>query len=183
MSEDLYFKLGERLNENPMKMLLVDPFLDILREFYAEEEATLGAEFPLGAHKAHDLAGKLNRDEKELTHLLETMADKGLIFVAKTEDGDSEYSLTQFVPGVVEFQLMRGTDTPKDRKTARMLHDYFEGELGKLMAEVMKDPEAAKQMMPNAAVRTVTVEQELPAGKEIYPFEKVTELNIPYTNP
>lgn len=176
MSEDPYFKLGERLNENPMKMLLVDPFLDILREFYTLEEATLGAAFPLGAHKAPALAKLLNRDEKELTELLETMADKGLIFVAKTEDGDCEYSLTQFVPGVVEFQLMRGTDTPKDRKTARMLHDYFEGELGKLMGEVMKDPETAKQMMPNPAVRTVTVEKELPAGKEIYPFEKVTEL-------
>ena len=81
MSEDLYFKLGERLNENPMKMLLVDPFLDILREFYTEEEATLGAQFPLGAHKAPDLAGQLNRDAKELTELLENMADKGLIFV------------------------------------------------------------------------------------------------------
>ena len=176
MSEDVYYRLGERLNENPMKMLLVAPFLDILREFYTEEEATLGAKYPLGAHKAPDLAGKLNRDEGELTELLEKMADKGLIFVAKTEDGDSEYSLTQFVPGVLEFQLMRGTDTPKDRKIARMLHDFFEGEMGKLMGEVMKDPETAKKMMPNAAVRTITVEKELPDGKEIYPFEKVTEL-------
>ena len=176
MSEDLYFKLGERLNENPMKMLLIEPFLDILREFYTEEEATLGAQYPLGAHKAPDLARQLDRDEGELTELLETMADKGLIFVAKTEDGDSQYSLTQFVPGVVEFQLMRGTDTPKDRKTARMLEDFFQGEMGKLTAEVMKDPEMAKQMMPDAPVRTVTVEKELPAGKEIYPFEKVTEL-------
>jgi len=176
MSEDVYFKLGERLNENPMKMLLVAPFLDILREFYTEEEATLGAQFPLGAHKVRDLAGQLNRDEGELRELLESMADKGLIFVAKTKHGEREYSLTQFVPGVVEFQLMRGTDTPKDRRTARMLQDFFDGEMGKLMGEVMKDPEMAKQMMPNAAVRTITVEKELPAGQEIYPFEKVTEL-------
>jgi NAD-dependent dihydropyrimidine dehydrogenase PreA subunit len=176
MSEDLYFKLGERLNENPMKMLLIEPFLNILREFYTEEQATLGANFPLGAHKARDLAKQLNRDEKELTELLEDMADNGLIFVAKAEDGESEYSLIQFVPGVVEFQLMRGMDTPKDRKIARMLDDFLEGEMGKLMGEAMKDPEMVKQMMPNAAVRTITVERELPPDKEIYPFEKVTEL-------
>ena len=34
----------------------------------------------------------------------------------------------------------------------------------------------AKQFMPEAAARTITVEQELPPGKEIYPFEKLAEL-------
>jgi hypothetical protein len=31
MSQDVYFRLGERLNLYVVKMLLVDPFLDILR--------------------------------------------------------------------------------------------------------------------------------------------------------
>jgi NAD-dependent dihydropyrimidine dehydrogenase PreA subunit len=176
VNEDVYFTLGERLNQNPIKMLLVEPFFKILREFYTQEQATLGAAFPLGAHKARDLAKQLGRDETELTNLLETMADSGLIFVAKSKDGDREYSLTPFVPGVVEFQLMRGTDTPKDRKVARMLRDFMEGEMGDLMGEVMKDPKTVEQMMPYPAVRTITVQRELPPGTEIYPFEKVTEL-------
>ncbi len=176
MSEDVYFKLGERLNENPMKMMLVEPFLNILREFYTEEQAALGAVFPLGAHKAPDLAKQLNRGEKELRDLLENMADSGLLFALKDDDGEYEYSLIQFVPGVVEFQLMKGNDTPKDRRIARMFDDFMEGEMGDLMSAAMKDANIVEDMMPAPAVRTITVEKELPAGKEIYPYEKLTEL-------
>jgi hypothetical protein len=164
------------LNLYQLKILLVEPYLNILREIYEEEEAQVGSELPMGSYTASELAAKLGRDEKSLTELLETMADKGTIFVTKTEEGVSQYSLTPFVPGVVEFQLMRGTDTPQDRKVARMLHDFMEGEMKDLTREAMKDPEVAKQMIPDAPARTITVEAELPRGTQIYPFEKLTEL-------
>ncbi len=183
MSENIYFKLGERLNQGPMKMPLVEPFLDLLREFYTEEQAALAAALPLGAPKARDLAKQLNRDEKELTDLLESMADGGLVFALKNEVGEYEYSLLQFVPGVVEFQLMKGTDTPKDRKIARMFEDMMKN-MAKMMSAAKKDakpvkdkiPKPVKDKMPKPVFRTVTVEQELPAGSEIYPYEKLTEL-------
>ena len=177
MSENVYFRLGERLNQYPMKMLLVDAYLKILQEFYTEEQAELGAEFPTGALTADELAGTLNRDKEALTELLENMADHGLIFVTKNKDGVSKYALTQFVPGVVEFQLMRGNDTPKDRKVARMLEDFMmDGEMADLWNGIMSDPEAVKEMIPIAPTRTITVEQELPHEKKIYPYEKLSEM-------
>lgn len=176
MSADVHFRLGERLNQYHVKMLLVDPYLNILREFYTQEEAQLGSELPTGSYPASDLAVKLGRELKPLTALLETMADKGTVFVSKTAEGLSRYALTPFVPGVVEFQLMRGTDTPRDRKVARMLHDFMEGDMKDLTREAMKDPEMAKQFIPNPPARTITVEEELPRGTQIYPFEKLTEL-------
>jgi ferredoxin len=175
MSQDVHFRLGERLNLYAVKLLLVEPFLDILREIYNEEEAELGAEFPMGGFTAAELAETLGREKGALTELLERMADKGLIFVTKTE-GVSRYALTPFVPGVVEYQLMRGTDTPKDRKFARMLTDFMEGDMKTLMTELMKNPEVVKQMIPEAPARTITVEAELPQGSQIYPFEKLTGL-------
>jgi len=33
MSEDVHYRLGERLNENQVKLPLVDQFLEILREY------------------------------------------------------------------------------------------------------------------------------------------------------
>ena len=175
MTNDVYFKLGERLNHYQVKLMLVEPFLNILRELYTEEEAQLGSEFPLGGFTASELAEKLNRDQASLTALLETMADKGLIFVTKTK-GATHYALTPFVPGVVEFQLMRGTDTPRDRKVARMFEDFMEGDMADLMNATFKDPEVAKQLIPSAPARTITVEKELPQGTQIFPFEKITEL-------
>ena len=39
---DVYFRLGLRLNENSVKMLLVEPFFKILEEFYTPEQAEIG---------------------------------------------------------------------------------------------------------------------------------------------
>ncbi|UCD84188.1 MAG: 4Fe-4S binding protein [Deltaproteobacteria bacterium] len=175
MSEDVYYKLGERLNEYQVKMLLVEPFFKVLREIYSEEEARLGAEYPAGPHTLKEASELLGRDEKELEPLLEKMANQGTMFT--TRDGEViRYALTPFVPGVVEFQLMRATDTPRDRRMAAAFEELMEGEMGELMRAALQDKETAKQMIPNAPARTVTVEKELPADSEIFPFEKVSEL-------
>jgi NAD-dependent dihydropyrimidine dehydrogenase PreA subunit len=108
--------------------------------------------------------------------MLETMANNGLVFVVKDDDGVSKYSLTQFVPGVVEFQLMRGTDTPKDRKVARQIKDFFEGEMREIMEPILKDPELMKQMLPDAPARIITVEDELPQGTEIQTYERLSSM-------
>lgn len=175
MTEDVYFKLGERLNENPIKWPLDDIFLGILREYYTEEQAGLGAGFPLGSHSVDDLVKHLDHEEEELLALLNAMADNGQIFTSRMEDGEIEYSLTPFFPGVFEFQLMRGTDTPEDRKKAKMVKEFMENMKG-MAAELMKNPDLMKEMMPDPAARTITVEKELPPASEIYPFEKLTEL-------
>ena len=74
MSEDVYFRLGERLNQNQVKMLLIEPYMKILREFYTPEQAELGADFPLGAFTAAELTKTYNQDKESLTEMLETMA-------------------------------------------------------------------------------------------------------------
>jgi Fe-S-cluster-containing hydrogenase component 2 len=176
MSEDAYFQLGERLNQYQVKLMLVEPFLKILREIYTETEALFGAGFPMGAYTAGELAQKMEREEKPLTELVERMADKGTVFVTKNDQGVSRYALTPFVPGVVEYQLMRGTDTPKDRKFAKMLEEFMEGDMADLARAAFKDPEMAKQMIPIPPARTVTVQQELPQSTQVYPFEKLSKL-------
>ena len=176
MHDDVYFRLAERLNQHRVKMLLVESYLKILQEFYTPEQAELGAAMPEGAFPAAELAKRLNRDQEPMTEMLETMADKGLIFVIKGDDGVSKYALTQFVPGVVEFQLMRGMDTPEDRKVARMIKEFFEGEMRDLMEAFFKDPEAVKQMIPDPPARIITVENELPRGTEIQSYEKLSAM-------
>lgn len=43
MTEGVYLRLGERLNENPIRWPLDAAFLGILREYSTEEQAALGA--------------------------------------------------------------------------------------------------------------------------------------------
>ncbi len=174
--DDVYYRLGLRLNENQVKMLLVEPFFKILEEFYTPEQAEIGARFPIGAFTIPELTKTYNMDGETLTEKLESMADNGLIFVIKAKDGTRKYALTQFAPGVVEYQLMRGRDTPKDRKVAKMLQEFMEGEMRDIMTAAFQDPELVKQLMPEAPARIITVEQEMPQKIEIYSYEKLSEM-------
>ena len=176
MGEDVYFQLGVRLNEYMVKMPLVEPFLKVLREIYSEEDALLGSQFPLGSHTLPEVAKLLKRDEKPLGIQLEKMADQGLLFTVK-EKKVTRYSLTPFVPGVVEFQLMRAQDTPRDRRMAAAFEEFMFGEMADLLRTVIAtDKEAIKKLIPTAPARTITIEKELPPKSNIYPFEKASEL-------
>jgi len=174
MAEDVYVRLGERLNKNFMKLPLGEPVLDFLRQVFTPEQAQIAADLPMGAHPLAYLAGVLNRDAEELDAVFDRMADRGLIFIHRDDDGVSYYSLPPFFPGIVEFQTMRGTETAEDKQIARTVKammDYLD-DLGR---DLFKNPEVANKVLP-AGLRTLTVEKELPADATVMPFEQVSAM-------
>lgn len=176
MEETVFYKLGMRLNEYPVKLPLVEPYLKVLREIYTEEEAQLGSEYPMGSYTLQEAVKLLKKDEKKLGVMLEKMANQGTMFTTK-DKGVCRYSLTPFVPGVVEFQLMRHTDTPRDRRMAAAFEELMEGDMADLLRQLLAaDKDALKNLIPVAPARTITIEKGLPSGSKIYPFEKASEL-------
>jgi Pyruvate/2-oxoacid:ferredoxin oxidoreductase delta subunit len=173
MDSDLYRKLGERLNQNMVRFPLIEPVLLFLKRIFAEEQAALGAEFPMGAHTARDLAASLDRQESALTDLLEAMADQGLIFVSTNDEAEKEYSLVPFVPGLVEFQSMRGTETAEDIETAKIVKTMMDS-VEALGSKYFKNPEIANKVP--AGLRTITVEEELPDNTAIRSYEQVSAI-------
>jgi len=174
MNQGVYTRLGERLNQNPHKLPLDEPVLALLRHLFTEEQASLGAEFPLGAHTAAALAMQLGRDEKELIALLEEMATRGLIFTNRQEDGSTEYSVNPYVPGIIELQFMRGNEGEADRKTARLLKTINAAQAERVRPLYENPAEANKKLRPG--LRTLSVEQALPAETTIYPYEQLSDL-------
>ncbi len=175
MSEDIYVKLGERLNQNQVKLPLIDPVLAFLRDVFTEEQARLGAEFPTGAHTLKHLAEQLNRDEGLLERLLEEMADEGLIFVEKKERGEKEYSLSPFAPGIFEFQSLRGEETDKVKKRLALIRGVHEG-LGALAGDLFRNPELANETLGTPGLRTLAVETELPTDTQIATWEQISTI-------
>jgi len=108
-------------------------------------------------NKVGPLAKRMGRDEQELLELLEGIADEGLVFTLRNQDGELECSLTPFFPGAWEFQLMRGTDTLRYRKLAKMTHEFLKG-LQDMIAETMETPRCSRKSCrmrwPGLAVRT-----------------------------
>ncbi|MEW6076490.1 MAG: 4Fe-4S binding protein [Thermodesulfobacteriota bacterium] len=174
MTEDIYLKLGERLNKNFMRLPLGEPVLNFLKKAFSPEQAEIAAGLPMGAHPLEHLAGVLNRDPDELYAIFDRMADRGLIFIHRDEAGVNHYSLPPFFPGIVEFQTMRGTENPEDvemARTVKAMMDYLD-EVGR---ELFKNPEVANRVLP-AGLRTLTVEQEIPADATVMPFEQVSAI-------
>ena len=51
MNEDVYLKLLERLNENPIKFPSIDEVFNFLKAVFTEKQAELGSRFPIGARQ------------------------------------------------------------------------------------------------------------------------------------
>ncbi|MBT3310897.1 MAG: 4Fe-4S binding protein [Desulfobacterales bacterium] len=175
MSNDLYIQLGERLNEGNVKMPLSEKYMALLKEYYTSEHALIAANFPKESETAAQLSKKFDRDEKKLVVILEDMADNGLLFTDKNKNGEYLYTLQPFFPGVLELTLMRGGDTPRDRKRAKMMTD-FQADTLEIMKYVQKKNKDLSRILPPDAVRTITIEEELPESSEIFSYDRLTEL-------
>jgi len=175
MGEDVYVKLGERLNQNQVKFPLIEPILAFLRDVFTEEYAELGAEFPTGAHTLKQLATQFKRDEAGLERLLEEMADEGLVFVEKKEEGLKEYSLSPFVPGIFEFQSIKGEETDKVRRRLALLGEVHEG-IEALAGDLFRNPKLANEQLGAPGLRTLAVEKELPTDAQVATWEQISSV-------
>jgi NAD-dependent dihydropyrimidine dehydrogenase PreA subunit len=175
MNDDIYVKLCERLNQNPVKMPPVDSVLNLLKELFTEEQAKLGGEMPLGAHTLKSLAIQLNRGEAQLEKMLETMADEGIMFVSRNENGEKEYSVPPFAPGILELQFLKGEETERAKKRYGLIAKMHE-ELGAMAGVLYQDVEAANKRLGRPGLRTLAIEEELPSNAEIATWERISDI-------
>jgi len=125
MQEDVYKQMFQAMAKRGGGYTGVDlpEFYDMVEELFTPEEAAANNAMPKGLFSAAQLAETLGKGERETTALLEAMADKGLCFSAVI-DHRRLYAASRFLPGIFEFQFMRGTTTDRDRRIARVIHDY-----------------------------------------------------------
>jgi NAD-dependent dihydropyrimidine dehydrogenase PreA subunit len=163
VSENIYEKLIDRLNEYPAGAPKTDDFINLLKELFTEEEAKVGGELPIFPTPLSEIAAGAGRDAAELKPILEEMANKGLAY-HRTQDGKDLYSLFPLIPGIFELQFMKGEVNDRAKKLAGL----FEGMWHSGWAE---DLFASKTQM----ARVVVMEKEIPGGAEIFPYEKVSK--------
>jgi NAD-dependent dihydropyrimidine dehydrogenase PreA subunit len=176
MSDPVYASLLERLNQFESKVPPVPAFFKVLEELYSEEEARISADFPDGAHSPAQLSVLLKRDEAVLPGLLETMADKGQVFVVKDQGGGKMYELAPWMPGVIEFSIIRRIDDPAAISHFLKLYEEVEKEATALTEPLKADIEAFKALLPDPHVRTLLVEQAIPEDRTIQSYENLLDI-------
>ena len=160
MTEDVYRKLAQTLDAIPHGFPATDSGveLQLLAKIFTPEEAALASVMRLSREPAGTIAERAGVDAKVAYRTLKTMARKGQIRAGRKE-GQLAFGLMPFVVGFYEEQLPR-----MDRELAELFEQYFQEARG-----------AIARHAP-AVHRVIPVEEAVPAGIEIYPYERATAL-------
>lgn len=165
MSEETYRKLCETFAKRGGRYPGMDipEFYELARALFTPEEAAITNAMPRGVSTAAAIAEAAGRSADEIGPLLEAMADKGLCN-AFEKDGQRYYGAPPFVPGIFEYQFMKGTTTEKDRRLARLIHAY----------KKKVDSVIGAQKMTFPTSRVITVDKKIQAGNVVHTYEQVS---------
>jgi len=160
MTQTVYKKLAQKLDAIPNGFPATESGIElkILEWIFTPEEAALAAEMRLRAESAEEIALRAGQDAQAAYEILKAMVRKGLIY-AKREEGQLKFGLLPFAIGIYEEQLRR-----IDQEFARMFEDYYQQALSKALLD--QPP----------LLRVIPVEESIPVGIEIFPYERASEL-------
>lgn len=101
----------------------VPEYQTMLHVLFNPEEAEVQNAMPPDRFTAADVATKMGKGVSDVTRVLEAMADKGLC-QSYLRNGARFYFGPPLMPGIFEFQFMRGTSTERDHQIARAINAY-----------------------------------------------------------
>jgi len=121
--DEILRQLRKRLNENPIGLPEHTSIYEILSILFTEEEANVGARFPLGAVTIDELQRVVGKDKDELEGILKGMMKKGLA-VTTSKNGQIRYLLSAAFTGFFEFTFWRADESLPMKRLAELIHTY-----------------------------------------------------------
>lgn len=164
MSQNIYKKLCEHLagrgGRYPGKD--IPEFYALAERLFTPEQAEVYVSIPRGYHPAAAIAKEMGKDEQQVTAILETMAGKGLC-TAGSMGGMTFYGAPLFVPGIFEFQFMKGTKTRQDKDLAKLIRAYKQA----------MDAGAGPPKVTYPTTRVIPVEKAIAPDNTIHTYHQV----------
>jgi len=164
MPAEVYRRLCEAMAKRGAEYRGMDipEFYPMAEELFTPEEAEVFLAIPRGYHPASAVATQMGKSEEEVEPILEAMADKGLCSAGKMGDV-TFYGSLPFLPGIFDLQFMRGTNTEKDKRLAKLIHDY------KVAVDAIQGP--ANITFPTT--RVISVDRKIQSGNTIHTYDQV----------
>jgi len=172
MADAIYDKLAAALNARGTYVPAVTckEFYDLAEFLFTPEEAAIACAMPIDYATVDEIATNLGtNDLKKLSAQLETMGDKGLIHI-KGKGGKKLYEGLPFVPGLFEFQLMKGIVDERSKKWAVLLNDYSKAVKREFMSG---KPLKIEKSAPG---RKVPVDKEIKPLTSPIPYKEMKQL-------
>jgi electron transport complex protein RnfB len=160
MSEDVYRKLARTLDAIPNGFPATESGseLRLLAKIFTPEQAALASVMSLERETADEIAARAGMNPAVALRTLKTMARRGQIFVWR-KGRELVFWLMPFAVGIYEEQL-----------------PWIDKELAQLFEEYFQEAQGAITHLAPPLHRVIPVEEAVPAGVEIFPYERATEL-------
>ena len=165
MKSDVYGELVDALylRKGGMIALKCSELIAVLEELFSQEEAELALKLPLEPVTVSALVSGEGRTSLE--RKLESMADKGLVYVTE-KAGEKYYQLLPLLPGILEFQFLKGEVDEHAKKVAALIKEYMRA-LKRYMTEQV--------VRPASAARVIIIQEDFPQRTTIYPYSDVLQ--------
>ena len=163
---DVFAAVMAKLDEFPAGAPPTEHLRRIVETLFTAAEAGLAKDLTLQPFREplSRICARAGLEPAVARALLESMADKGLVF-AREKDGEMAYALLPLVPGIFELQFMSARTDAKSRALAKLFNDYYFAGWGERGFG-----------MKTSVARTIPIQKELPAGQEVQTYEMVREL-------
>jgi Pyruvate/2-oxoacid:ferredoxin oxidoreductase delta subunit len=125
--EDIYTKLGQKIDSFQTRAPWSKAFYEILKELYSTEEADVVVKMPFGLSTLNRIAKITKYEKSGLRKILDELCFKGLVIDLWVND-DYYYCPSPFVIGIFEFTMMRTADHLNTRKRAHLFDEYMDKE-------------------------------------------------------
>ncbi|MGE5372283.1 MAG: 4Fe-4S dicluster domain-containing protein [Solirubrobacterales bacterium] len=159
----VYQRLQQRLHAHPAGAPATETFDRILRILFSEADAALAAELTFVLKPLAQIAEQVNQPAEAIKPLLESMADRGLVYAKLDKQGNPRYSLLPTIPGLYEFPFMRLKNLDLRDELGRLWHQYHQ--------EAMS---AEFSSSKTQQMRVIPVGKSLPITTEVLPYEQVS---------
>jgi len=142
----------------------IPEFYAMAEMLFTPEQAAVNNAMPRKPSSAKDIAALMGKDEKEVEDVLESMANSGLC-AATTREGQTYYAGAIFMPGILEWQFMRGTATERDKRVAKAIDEY------KKAHDAIRPPSEQKASFPG--MRVITVDKMIEDENTVHTYHQV----------
>lgn len=167
-SKDVYRRLGQRLDQAPVRTPWTPVLHQLVSTLYSPAEAELIIRLPYRPSNLARIARLTGVDEKNLQAMLDTLCHKGLVLDIWNGQ-EYQYLVSPLVIGFFEFTMMRtGPDLPQAR-WAELFQAYMFGDRTFLAANFGNGQQVS-------VMRALPHEEALGEHVEILDYEKATAL-------
>jgi len=142
----------------------IPEFFAMVEELFTPEQAEVNNVLTGKRATAESVAASADMDVPAIQSILEGMADRGLC-IASNRDGQVYYQGVPFMPGILEYQFMRGTSSVRDKKIARLIDDY------KKAHEAIKPLSERKLTFPE--IRVIPVDKTIDEENTVHTYDQV----------